>query len=109
MDLVILSLGHVTRTRPDQIPALLTTIPHQREDIEPPALHPPFSVDLQWHQDSSPQHSGQEFVTIITRRSQPSILGEISRKYPQHRTSFLGFPYRKLLYLIIETEDCPSP
>ncbi|GFX92831.1 hypothetical protein TNCV_2657451 [Trichonephila clavipes] len=35
MDLVILKHGQMTRATPELAPALLTTTPHQREDISP--------------------------------------------------------------------------
>ncbi|GFU63268.1 hypothetical protein TNCV_3333181 [Trichonephila clavipes] len=60
VDLIILSLGQVTKTTPElaALP-LQTTTPRQREDLKLDIInvhHPPLHSGHQWHQDLNPRY-----------------------------------------------------
>ncbi|GFV09521.1 hypothetical protein TNCV_3159181 [Trichonephila clavipes] len=66
MDLVLLSLGGMTRTTSELAPHLQTTLT-EGHCVSTTCINPLYTVDPQWHQDLSMRHAGCELVTIIPR------------------------------------------
>ncbi|GFV28567.1 integrase catalytic domain-containing protein [Trichonephila clavipes] len=72
-NLVILSLGQVTRVTPKPELHLQTSTACQREDFELDGLNVIYSAGPQWNKDLKPRCADHEFVAIITRLS--SLVG----------------------------------
>ncbi|GBM78946.1 hypothetical protein AVEN_40510-1 [Araneus ventricosus] len=68
-DLVILNLGQMTRTTPDLVPSLQSSVPHQREDVSPPTYdlackQAQYTTDLRWNQVWNLKPSGPKAQTL---------------------------------------------
>ncbi|GBL90373.1 hypothetical protein AVEN_178817-1 [Araneus ventricosus] len=78
VDLVILNLGQITRMIPEPALPLQAPVPHQREEIWPPAnlarVRPTYTTFLRWNRVSNLGPSSPKSKTLQTGHLGPKKL-----------------------------------